>query len=126
MGEESVEFHVGKSGEFKDMGSSWRGLSDEVATGRNMSRSDVKYLADGRIYTGAKAKSLGLVDDFGNMYDAIEKAGELGGIDGEPTIIYMNRPTLSRLLFGSDAESSQTVEQFAAYFEDNPFGKITA
>ena len=143
--EEGVEFHIAKSGEFKDMGGSWRGLSDdekeyadsviievynsfvdEVATGRNLSRSDVKDLADGRIYTGAKAKSLGLVDDFGNMYDAIEMAGELGGIEGEPTVIYMNRPTLSRLLFGSDADSSQTVEQFAAYFEDNPFGKITA
>ncbi len=142
--EEGVEFHVAKSGEFKDMGGSWRGLSDdekkyadtvivevynsfvdEVATGRNMSRSDVKDLADGRIYTGAKAKSLGLVDDFGNMYDAIDKAGELGGIDGTPTVIYMNRPTLSRLLFGSGTDS-QTVEQFAAYFENNPFGKITA
>lgn len=143
--EEGVEFHVAKSGEFKDMGGSWRGLSDdekeyadtviievynsfvdEVATGRDLSRSDVKDLADGRIYTGSKAKSLGLVDDFGNMYDAIEKAGELAGIDGEPAVIYMNRPTLSRLLFGSNAESSQTVEQFAAYFEDNPFGKIIA
>ncbi|MCK5450952.1 MAG: S49 family peptidase, partial [Candidatus Omnitrophica bacterium] len=99
---------------------------DEVATGRNMSRSDVKDLADGRIYTGEKAKSLGLVDDFGNMYDAIEKAGELAGIDGEPAVIYMNRPTLSRLLFGSETDSSQAVEQFASYFEDSPFGKITA
>ena len=143
--EEGVEFHVAKSGEFKDMGGPWRGLSDdekeyadsviievynsfvdEVATGRNLSRSDVKDLADGRIYTGAKAKRLGLVDDFGNLYDAIEAAGELGGIDGEPTVIYMNRPTLAGLLFGSEAESSQTVEQFAAYFEDSPFGKITA
>ena len=143
--EEGVEFHVAKSGEFKDMGGSWRGLSDdekeyadtviievynrfvdEVANGRNMSRSDVKDLADGRIYTGEKAKSLGLVDDFGNLYDAIEAAGELGGIDGEPTVIYMNRPTLAGLLFGSEAESSQTVGQFAAYFEDSPFGKITA
>lgn len=142
--EEGVEFHVAKSGEFKDMGGSWRGLSDdekeyadtviievynnfvdEVATGRNISRSDVKDLADGRIYTGTKAKSLGLVDNFGNMYDAIEKAGELGGIEGEPRVIYMNRPTLAGLLFGSEADS-QTMGQFAAYFEDNPFGKIEA
>ncbi|HJH32050.1 MAG TPA: signal peptide peptidase SppA [Methanosarcinaceae archaeon] len=142
--EEGIEFHVAKSGEFKDMGGPWRGLSDdekeyadtviievynrfvdEVASGRNMSRSDVKDLADGRIYTGAKAKNLGLVDDFGNMYDAIEMASELGGIDGEPTVIYMNKPTLSRLLFGSDTGSSQTIEKFVGYFEDNPFGKIT-
>ncbi|MGP8320740.1 MAG: signal peptide peptidase SppA [Methanosarcinaceae archaeon] len=142
--EEGIEFHIAKSGEFKDMGGPWRGLSDdeieyadsviievydsfldEVASGRNMSHSDVKDLADGRIYTGANAKSLGLVDDFGNLYDAIEKAAELGGMDGETAVIYMNRPTLSRLLFGSDADSSKTVEQFAGYFENNPFGKIT-
>ncbi|MGP8320089.1 MAG: signal peptide peptidase SppA [Methanosarcinaceae archaeon] len=142
--EEGIEFHVAKSGEFKDMGGPWRGLSDdeieyadtviievynsfvdEVANGRNMSQSDVKDLADGRIYTGAKAKSLGLVDDFGNLYDAIEKAAELGDIDGEPIVIYMNRPTLSRLLFGSDADLSKTSNQFVRYFEDNPFGKIT-
>ena len=142
--EEGIEFHIAKSGEFKDMGGSWRGLSDEemeyadtviievynrfideVAIGRDMSRSDVKDVADGRIYTGAKAKNLGLIDNFGNMYDAIDAAGKLGGIDGTPTIVYMNRPTLSRLLFGSETDS-QTVESFAIYFEDNPFGKITA
>ena len=59
------------------------------------------------------------------LVDAIDAAGKLGGIDGTPTIVYMNRPTLSRLLFGSETDS-QTVESFAIYFEDNPFGKITA
>ncbi|MCG7853993.1 MAG: signal peptide peptidase SppA, partial [Methanosarcinaceae archaeon] len=144
--EEGIEFHIAKSGEFKDMGGTWRGLTDEekeyadtviieiydnfvdeVASGRNMSRSDVKDIADGRIYTGASAKKIGLVDDFGNLYDAIDLAAELGGIEGEPTVVYMNRPSLSSLLFGAEAESlGQSLTRFVNYFEENPFGKIVA
>ena len=144
--EEGIEFHIAKSGEFKDMGGTWRGLTDEekkyadtviieiydnfvdeVASGRNMSRSEVKDIADGRIYTGASAKKIGLVDDFGNLYDAIDLAAELGGIEGEPTVVYMNRPSLSSLLFGAEAEfSGQLMVRFVSYFEDNPFGKIVA
>jgi len=143
---EGVEYYISKSGEFKDMGGSWKGLTDEekeyadsvvmesyenfvtqVAEGRNMNRSEVKELADGRIYTGTKAKELGLVDDFGNLYDAIDKAAELGGIQGEPRVVYMNRVSLSSLLLGSESgNSSEENSQFVNYFEKSPYGKILA
>jgi protease-4 len=143
---EGIDYYISKSGEFKDMGGNWRGLTDEekeyadtvvmesyeefvtqVADGRNMSRSEVKKLADGRIYTGSKAKELGLVDDFGNLYDAIDKAAELGGIQGEPRVVYMNRATLSSLLLGSETDnSSDGAGQFVSYFEESPYGKILA
>ncbi len=144
--EEGIDYHIAKSGEFKDMGGTWRGLTDEereyadvvildtygmfvdhVARGRNMTRSEVKDIADGRIYTGNAAKEIGLVDEFGNLYDAIDRAAELGGIEGEPTVYYLNRPSISSLIFGADSSSSaSSVEQFVRYFENNPFGKITA
>ena len=144
--EEGIDFHIAKSGEFKDMGGTWRGLTDEereyadtvildtygmfvdhVAQGRNMTRSEVKDIADGRIYTGNAAKELGLVDEFGNLYDAIDRAAELGDIEGDPTVYYLNRPSISSLIFGADSSSSESfVEQFVHYFENNPFGKITA
>ncbi|AAM07395.1 proteinase IV [Methanosarcina acetivorans C2A] len=143
---EGVEYYISKSGEFKDMGSSWRGLTDEekeyadsvvmesyddfvgqVAEGRNMSRSEVKELADGRIYTGTKAKELGLVDGFGNLYDAIDKAAELGSIQGEPKVVYMNRVSLSSLLLGSESgNSGEETSQLVDYFEKSPYGKILA
>ena len=144
--EEGIDHYIAKSGELKDMGGTWRGLTDEekeyadavvmesyedfiteVSKGRNLSRSEVKELADGRIYTGARAKELELVDGFGNLYDAIDKAAELGGITGEPRIEYMNRASLSRLLLGSDSGgSNETAEQFVSYFEENPYGKLFA
>jgi protease-4 len=141
--QEGVEIYVAKSGEFKDMGGSWRGLSDDekeyanevvmevyghfiqdVADSRGMSLGDVKDLADGRIYTGQKAKELGLVDELGNLYYAINRASELGGIQGEPAVVYMNKPTLSSLLFGSESDTS-AVDQFLRYYDESPYGQIT-
>ena len=147
--DEGVEYYIAKSGEMKDMGGSWRGLTDEekeyadkvilenyeefvsqVAEGRNMSRSEVKELADGRIYTGLTAKKLGLVDGLGNLYDAIDKAAELGGIQGEPKVVYMNQISLSKLLLGSEASNPEDVSAvkrgIVSYFEDSPYGQILA
>jgi protease-4 len=146
--DEGVEYYIAKSGEMKDMGGSWRGLTDEekeyadkviletyeefitqVAEGRNMSRGEVKELADGRIYTGLTAKKVGLVDELGNLYDAIDKAAELGGIQGEPRVVYMNQISLSKLLLGSETSSedvSLVSQELVSYFEDSPYGQILA
>lgn len=143
--EEGMEFYVAKSGEFKDMGGNWRGLSNDekqyseevvleafqrfvevVAQGRNMSQSDVKDLADGRVYTGSRAVELGLVDETGNLYDAIDVAAKLGGIEGEPTVSYANRPSLSRILFGGESNNGAEAEEILSYFYKSPFGRIIA
>ncbi|MGM0770075.1 MAG: signal peptide peptidase SppA [Halobacteriota archaeon] len=141
---EGVDFYVSKSGEFKDMGGDWRGLTSEekeyadtvvlkvydlfitsVAEHRNMTKSEVKDIADGRIYVATDAKDIGLIDDFGNLYDAIDAAAELGGIEGEPAVYYINRPSISSLLFGTEETfSKDTVKQLASYYEESPVGVI--
>ncbi len=137
---EGTSFYIAKSGELKDMGGDWKGLSDEekqyadqviseaysrfvkeVADDRNLSLGKVKDLADGRIYTGAKAKELGLVDELGSLDDAIEIAARLGGIAGKPDVGYSNRPSLSRLLFGSEKTD---VSAFTSYFFESRFGQL--
>lgn len=137
---EGTEFYISKSGEFKDMGGDWRGLTDEekrfadqtiaevysrfvkeVADGRNLSLSKVKDLADGRVYTGAKAKELGLVDEFGSLDDAIDVAASLGGIVGKPEVTYANKPSLSRLLFG---EAKTGSSRFTSYYYESPYGRL--
>lgn len=144
--ETGVSYYVAKSGEMKDMGSTWRGLTDnekeyadsvvmesydnfvtDVSEGRHMPKSEVKTLADGRIYTGTTAKKLGLVDSLGNLYDAIDKAAELGGISGEPKVEYMNKASLSSLLLGSNSGgSNETAKQLVSYYEESPYGKVIA
>ena len=59
---------------------------DVVAAGRKMDPAVVRGLADGRVYTGKQAKELGLVDEIGNYYDALEAAGKLIGVSGVPEI----------------------------------------
>lgn len=133
--DEGISFYIAKSGKLKDMGGDWRGLFDEekryadqvilqvynrfvkeVAEGRNMSISEVKDIADGRVYTGAIARELGLVDDLGNLEDAIEIAASLAGIQGKPEVTYANKPSITRLLFGDD------ISKLASYYYDNPYG----
>ena len=67
------------------------------------------------------------MDGFGNLYDAIDKAAELGGIQGEPRVVYMNRASLSSLLLGSESgNSNEETTPFVNYFEESPYGKILA
>jgi protease-4 len=109
--EYGVEVTTLKSGEFKDLGSLFRSMTDEertawqaiidetyegfvqiVADGRGLSVDEVKELADGRVYTGQQALELGLVDQLGNLPGAIQRAAELGGIEGEPRIVEYQPP----------------------------------
>ncbi|MDZ4319660.1 MAG: signal peptide peptidase SppA, partial [Phenylobacterium sp.] len=54
-----------------------------VARGRNLTPQRVDEIARGRVWTGAQAKSLGLVDELGGFYQAVEKAKSLAGLEGE-------------------------------------------
>ena len=59
-----------------------------VMESRKLSQAQVDAIADGRIFTGEQAKELGLIDGLGNLEDAIKKASELGGIKGEPEVLW--------------------------------------
>lgn len=54
---------------------------DIVANGRDIEKSRVEELAQGRIYDGRTAQGLGLVDKLGNLDEAILSAGNLAGLD---------------------------------------------
>jgi protease-4 len=80
-----------------------------ISEGRGMSEEDVRALADGRVYSGRQALENGLVDELGNFDDAIAKAAELGGIQGEPRIIYFEHiPTFREMLTGFSSQIGKT------------------
>lgn len=54
---------------------------DRVAQGRNMTVAQVDSLAQGRVWSGVDAKANGLVDELGNLDDAITAAAEMAGLD---------------------------------------------
>lgn len=105
MGKLGVQNSVIKSGAHKDIMSPFRpitpderqilqGIIDDtyaqfleaVSTGRKLPVSQVRPLADGRIYTGRQALKVHLVDKLGNYTVAVEEARRLGnlGKDVEP------------------------------------------
>jgi len=82
-----------------------------VAEGRNMDEIQVRKLADGRIYTGNQAKQLGLVDELGNMYDAIDGAAKLAGIVGKAEIKEYGNKSPWSMLFGASEQVGSLVEK---------------
>jgi protease-4 len=106
-----------KAGAHKDMGSPFRELTDEerallqgvmddihdqfiqaVADGRGKSADEIRAVADGRIFTGRQAVTAGLVDELGDLEKAIQRAGELAGIQGRPRVIEREVPFWERAL----------------------------
>jgi protease-4 len=121
-----INLEVLKSGEFKDTGSPHRSLTDRdrelinaliesiqeqfveaVANGRKLSVEEVREIADGSIFSGARAKELGLVDALGNFQDAVELAKEIANIEGDVTLVYSKRSNLELwdLLFETAARA---------------------
>ncbi|MDZ4179508.1 MAG: signal peptide peptidase SppA [Coriobacteriia bacterium] len=101
-----VEFTVLTAGDYKDAGSPFRSMTatetaliqtevdiayDEfiriVAEGRELPEPDVREMATGFAWSALVAKDMGLVDTLGNFNDAIDRAADLGGIEGEPYIV---------------------------------------
>jgi protease IV len=102
-----IQQGVIKSGEFKDAGTPFRPMTDSerayfqsvidsvfgqfkaaVQESRKIQEPKLSEISNGRVFTGEQAKELGLIDGLGNIEDAIKKAGELGGIKGEPQVIW--------------------------------------
>ena len=97
-----VRFETVKSGAFKDILSPDRALSPEerellqslidssydqfvgaVAEGRGLDKDKVRTFADGRVFSGAQAKDLGLVDELGDEEQARLVAARLAELDEE-------------------------------------------
>jgi protease-4 len=65
--------------------SGYQQFLETVAKGRDMSVDDVHEIAQGRIWSGDKALEIGLVDNLGDLEQAIESAAKLAGVDDYST-----------------------------------------
>ncbi|MBF8302859.1 MAG: Signal peptide peptidase SppA, type, protease, partial [Candidatus Dadabacteria bacterium] len=113
-----LDVEVIKSGEFKDVGSPFKKMTETekqymqqlidnvysqfklaVSKARGIDSKEMDKIADGRIFTGEQAKNLKLIDELGTLSDAISLAGSLSGIKGEPNVSYYPKKKMNFLDF---------------------------
>jgi len=96
-GKIGISIDVVKTNDLSDLGNTMRPMSSvekmkiqayvnrgydlfvkRCADGRKMKDEDIRKVAEGRVWTGQKAKELGLVDEIGGLNKAIQLAAKLG------------------------------------------------
>lgn len=119
------EMNTIKSGEYKDIFSSWRKMSPQekvllealvqnvhqqfiadFVKARGLKPEDAKKIADGRVFTGEQAKALRLIDETGGLQEAIDCATKLAGIKEKPRIIIKTKNPMMQFLemWGADSQ----------------------
>ncbi len=63
-----------------------------VAGSRKLPVAEVERVAEGRVWSGKRAKDLKLVDSFGDLDAAVAEAGRRAGIEGTPRVKVMSAP----------------------------------
>lgn len=117
-----------KSGAKKDMGSPFRGLSEEerqifqsviddlhrrfvllIARERRLPEERVRELADGRIFTADEARARGLVDQVGYLEDALAAARAAARVSDARVVMY-HRPREYRATIYATAHAPESLE----------------
>ncbi|RYG71756.1 signal peptide peptidase SppA [Lentibacillus lipolyticus] len=115
-----IKFNTIKSGEFKDIMSQSREMTDEeheilqnmvddmyadfvnvIVEGRDMAESRVRELGDGRVYTGSQAAENGLIDALGSMEDTISMMKKDFDWPSAKVVEYKGGPEWNQFLSGT-------------------------
>ena len=134
-----VKLETIKSGKYKDVGSYSRAMTPDerallqsvlddvydqfvtdVAAGRRkvLTESDVRKLADGRIFTGRQALKLKLVDRIGSLEDALRSAADDAGIKGDFQVTeYERERGVLEALFGPMETDLSSARRWAGLSE---------
>lgn len=113
-----LSYDMVKTNKFADFGNLMRPFNDDekllmqaminrgyeifvgrCAEGRGMSKEAIKKIAEGRVWTGEKAKELGLVDILGGIDTAMEIATKKAGIENYTVISYPEKESWLSNLF---------------------------
>ena len=116
-----LSFDVVKTNTYSDFGMMGRALNDgekalmqnmvnegyelfvkRCAEGRGMTTDEIKKIAEGRVWTGAKAKELGLVDELGGLDKALEMAIAKAGLDAYTVMSYPGKKSFFETLMDTN------------------------
>jgi len=91
-------------------------FKQKVATGRNLPIATVDAIAKGRVWSGADAKTHGLVDELGGVWEAGEAARKLAKIPANEPLAFKRYPRQKSFfdalneLFGSTTAGARAIE----------------
>ncbi len=121
-----IKSSVVKSGKYKDIGSPMREMTPEervilqevvddiynqfvdvIVENRKLTREQVVAISDGRVFTGRKAKELGLVDELGDLAAAARLAAELSGKSGINELVYPKKKRINVFDYMFESASNQ-------------------
>lgn len=86
-----------------------------VASGRQMSKTQVHRVARGRVWTGSSAKRIGLVDEIGGLFETIQAAQKDGGCSSVVYYPKKEKSTIDNLieLLDEELDNEQTKAQIS-------------
>ncbi|MBW6515120.1 MAG: signal peptide peptidase SppA [Candidatus Cloacimonetes bacterium] len=82
----------------RSLDSTYEEFKERVSTGRNMTSEEVEKVAQGMIWSSKRALANNLIDDIGNLDQAVEKAAELANMIDYQTVYLPETKTLWELL----------------------------
>ena len=133
-----------KSGKYKDIGSAFREMTpgereifqsivdesysqfvDVISEGRGIPEERVRKIADGRVYSGAQAEELDLVDSCGDLDEASATAGRLAHSNDTTVVRYVQEPTLADTVLArlspQEPQAQQIMDAAGLNLEPKPY-----
>jgi protease-4 len=133
-----LHFETVKTNKFADMGNRTRSFNAEekaamqnyinqgyklfvqrCAEGRGMTTEAIEKIAEGRVWTGAAAKELGLVDELGGLEKAVDIAAEKAGVESYSIISYPSESNFLSTLMNEGKEdyiNGKMVDALGEYY----------
>jgi protease-4 len=96
-----------------------------VADNRDMTLEQVDEIAQGRVWTGVKAKELGLVDELGTLTDAIVAAAELAELEAYDTLLIEKTPTTHSKIMQALLGNTATLASFVMGTQTNSLVELS-
>ncbi len=97
-------------------------FKQRVADGRGLTMEQVEEIAQGRVWTGKQAMEQGLVDELGNLEDAIAHAAQLAGIEDYRESSYPRQKDPIQQFM--EKLAGQEDELVSTYISNSQFSKI--
>ena len=78
----------------EEVNETYADFTSKAAIGRKMHVDSLRKIAGGRVWTGAQAKEIGLVDELGGLDKALEIAASSAKLKKYNTVVYPKSKTL--------------------------------